>query len=179
MAAAVAELPAVHDIPEGLAIIRGGRSVARRLDNDRQAEFALLRFPRRTWADTGYELRYHIYTGDGEPISVAANSAIEAIVNSGILRPLKVVRGRPPTENLAACVIDAGRLLETPDLPEAAEQESAALEEMPDFDVDMGSVSLTREEIDALLHGGDDEEAEAESEGESEAEAEGETEGED
>ena len=104
MAAAVAELPAVHDIPEGLAIIRGGRSVARRLDNDRQAEFALLRFPRRTWADTGYELRYHIYTGDGEPISVAANSAIEAIVNSGILRPLKVVRGRPPTGNLAACV---------------------------------------------------------------------------
>lgn len=177
MAAAVAELPVVLDIPEGLAIIRGGRSVARHIVGDRQAEFELLRFPRRTWADTGYELRYHIYTGDGEPASVAANSAIEAIVNSGILRPLKLVRGRSPTEIQQASVIGAGRLLEAPDLPEVAEQESAALETMPGFDIDIGSVSLTREEIDALLHGGDDEEEEQQEEGE--AEAEGESEGED
>ncbi len=130
----------------------------------------MLRFPRRTWADTDYKLRYHIYTGPDESIAVAATSAIEAIVKSGIRRPLKVVRGRSSTDNEQASVIAAGRLLEAPDLPEVAEQASAALEKMPGFDPDIGSVSLTREEINALLHGGDDEEEKEDKEGEGEGE---------
>ena len=172
MVAAVAELPAVHDIPEGLAIIRGGRSVARHLVDDHQPEFDLLRFPRRTWADTDYQLRYHIYTGPDESTAVAATSAIEAIVKSGIRRPLKVVRGRFATDNEQASLIGAGRLLEAPDLPEVAEQASAALEKMPGFDPDIGSVSLTREEINALLHGDDDEEETEEEEEDEEGEGE-------
>jgi hypothetical protein len=155
MAAVAAELPVAHTIPEGFVVFEGGRSVVTRTLGD-QPEFDLLRFPRRTWLETNYELRYHVYASPEERTSIPAQSALEAIAKSGIRRPFKVVRGKDSNLSERATVVGDGRLIAAPDLPQVSESETKALVETAGFDPDIGSVSLTREEINALLHPDDE-----------------------
>ncbi|MDP6953339.1 MAG: hypothetical protein QGF53_11345 [Alphaproteobacteria bacterium] len=164
MAAAVAELPVAQTIPEGFAVFDGGRSVVTRSLSD-IPEFEIMRFPRRTWLETNYELRYHVYASPKERTSIPAHSALEAIAKSGIRRPFKVVRGKDVNVSDRATVVGDGRLVEAPDIPDASESETKTLAETADFDPDIGSVSLTREEINALLHPDDDEDSEGDGEG--------------
>ncbi len=157
MAAAAAELPVAQTIPEGFIVFEGGRSVISRSLGD-QPEFDDMRFPRRTWLETNYELRYHVYASPNERTSIPAQSALEAIAKSGIRRPFKVVRGKDSNISEKATVVGDGRLIEAPDLPQVAESETEVLVETTGFDPDIGSVSLTREEINALLHPDDEDE---------------------
>jgi hypothetical protein len=156
MAVAVAELPVAQDIPEGLVVFDGGRSVLSRTLGD-QPEFEIIRFRRRTWLETNYELRYHVYSSPEKRVSLPAHSALEAIAKSGIRRPFKVIRGKNINVTDRASVVDDGRLIDAPDIPQLTESETTTLTETAGFDPDIGSVSLTREEINALLHPEDDE----------------------
>jgi hypothetical protein len=161
MAIAIAHLPELLELPEGLAVIRGGRSLVNRTVHD-EPEFESLAFPRRVWADTDCDLRYHVYTTLTECVSVEATSAVEAIGKSGVRRPFKVVRGHGQ-DNLDKVVVSAGRLVALADdereeerSPSGQRSAAPARDETEEFAADVPAVSLTREEVEALLNHDDD-----------------------
>jgi hypothetical protein len=137
MAIANAQLPAVLELPEGLAVVAGGRSLVERPGKG-EPEFESLAFPRRVWVETDYDLRYHVYTSPIERVSIPAASAIEAITKSGVKRPFKVLRGHS-RDDLDKAVISGGRLVAVADEERASETR------------DEPAASLTGEEVEAPL----------------------------
>ena len=118
-------MPQFAELPLGLQVYRGGKSVIRR---EREDELFLdIEFPTRVWADTEYCLRYHVYSSPTERVSVEASSVIEALVASGVEAPYKIERGTAVDE-LRAVVVGAGRLLRDPEEEPEADAEEAVPE---------------------------------------------------
>ena len=116
-------MPQFTELPPGLRVLPGGKSVVRR-QNQADA-FIEIDFPRRHWADSEYQLRYHVYSSPTERVSVEASSVIEAIIAAGIENPFKIERGAAVDE-LRAAVVGEGRLL--------ADEEAAAAPSEPEAD---------------------------------------------
>ena len=114
-------MPQFTELPPGLRVLPGGKSLVRR-QNQADA-FIDIDFPRRHWADGEYKLRYHVYSSPTERVSVEASSVIEAIIAAGSENPFKIERGAAVDE-LRAAVVGEGRLL--------PEQESADATGEPD-----------------------------------------------
>ncbi len=119
----IGTLPALTELPEQFRLFRDGKSVAHRYGGD--GVFLPIDFPRRFWQETNYDLRYHVFRTEEDRVTVPAVSAIDAITQSGIEKPLKIVRGMAADETIAA-VIQAGRLV--PEQSEAADEGAQAAE---------------------------------------------------
>lgn len=101
-------LPALTELPEGFRLFREGKSIAVRHAGD--GVFMPIDFPKRVWQENNYDLRYHVFTSESDRVTVPAVSAIDAMAQTGIKDPVRIVRGMASDETIAA-VIQAGRLI--------------------------------------------------------------------
>lgn len=76
--------------------------------------FESVDFAFRKWADDDYGVRYHVFKSDDldDRVVVRAGSAVEAMRESGVDRPYKILRGQSMKEQRLG-IVKRGRLVKT------------------------------------------------------------------